>query len=161
MLVGNVIFMNFIIAVVNESYTNCKKNVKAQAYMVKLDLIVQRESFMTEYELSNPCFFPNFIISRIPLHSSSSSGKSENERWQTLLGELNQGQEKIMCKNKAELWTVLEKQQAASEAALEQAKAEGKAANEAMAARMERLEGETREIKAMLKGIEQLLVSKK
>lgn len=36
MLVGNIIFMNFIIAVVNESYENCMMTMVAQSYKVKV-----------------------------------------------------------------------------------------------------------------------------
>lgn len=51
MLFGNVIFMNFIIAVVSESYENCMSKMIAQTYRVKIDLIVERESIMTQREL--------------------------------------------------------------------------------------------------------------
>lgn len=46
MIVGNIIFMNFIIAVVNESYENCMTKMEAQKYKVKVDMIVERESVM-------------------------------------------------------------------------------------------------------------------
>jgi hypothetical protein len=51
MLFGNVIFMNFIIAVVSESYENCMSKMVAQTYKVKLDLIVEREKIMTQNDL--------------------------------------------------------------------------------------------------------------
>lgn len=62
MVVGNIIFMNFIIAVVNESYENCMTKMVAQSYKVKVDMIAERESIMTEAELANREWFPNFII---------------------------------------------------------------------------------------------------
>lgn len=46
MIVGHIIFMNFIIAVVNESYENCMTKMIAQKYKVKVDMIVERESVM-------------------------------------------------------------------------------------------------------------------
>ena len=46
-LVGNIIFMNFIIAVVNESYENCMTKMVAQSYHVKVDMIAEREAVMT------------------------------------------------------------------------------------------------------------------
>ena len=47
MFVGYVIFMNFIIAVVNESYEGCMNKMVGQSYKVKVDVIAQRESIMT------------------------------------------------------------------------------------------------------------------
>jgi hypothetical protein len=58
MIVGNIIFMNFIIAVVNESYENCMTRLVAQSYKVKVDMIVERESVMTEAELNDKEWFP-------------------------------------------------------------------------------------------------------
>ena len=46
MIVGNVIFMNFIVAVVSESYEKCMQTQKAQQYRLKCELIVERESIM-------------------------------------------------------------------------------------------------------------------
>jgi hypothetical protein len=51
MVIGYIIFMNFIIAVVNESYENCMRKANAQSYLVKVDMIIVRESFMTAEEL--------------------------------------------------------------------------------------------------------------
>ena len=39
MLIGNIVLMNFIIAVVNESYEKCMQFMIAQTYMVKLEMI--------------------------------------------------------------------------------------------------------------------------
>ena len=48
MIIGNVIFMNFIVAVVSESYEKCMQTQKAQQYCLKCELIVERESIMTD-----------------------------------------------------------------------------------------------------------------
>jgi hypothetical protein len=50
--------MNFIIAVVGDSYSNCMAKREAQSYKVKLDMIYERESIMTNDELSNIKYFP-------------------------------------------------------------------------------------------------------
>jgi hypothetical protein len=50
MIIGNMIFMNFIIAVVNESYENCMSKMISQSYKVKVDMIVERESMMKPSE---------------------------------------------------------------------------------------------------------------
>ena len=48
MFLGNVIFMNFIIAVVGQSYENCMQRSVAQSFKVKLHMIKERESMMSE-----------------------------------------------------------------------------------------------------------------
>lgn len=47
MIVGNVIFINFIVAVVSESYEKCMQTQKAKQYRLKCEMIVERESIMT------------------------------------------------------------------------------------------------------------------
>ena len=46
MLVGNVVFMNFIIAVVSESYEKCMQVMGAESYKSKLEMILECEKFM-------------------------------------------------------------------------------------------------------------------
>ena len=43
MIIGNVIFMNFIIAVVNESYTNSMAKQKSQSFRLKVPRIKEQE----------------------------------------------------------------------------------------------------------------------
>jgi hypothetical protein len=43
MIVGNMVFMNFIIAVVNQSYEQCMSKMVVLQFKVKLDMIVERE----------------------------------------------------------------------------------------------------------------------
>ena len=68
MIVGNMIFMNFIIAVVNESYENCMSKLVAQSYKVKVEMILERESMMkpSEFE-TNKERFPDYIVLRKPV----------------------------------------------------------------------------------------------
>ena len=56
--------MNFIIAVINDSYASCMTSVRHQQLKVKVDLIVERESIMSKRELSYPLYFPDFIVKR-------------------------------------------------------------------------------------------------
>ena len=51
MIVGNMVFMNFIIAVVNQSYEQCMTKMVVLQFKVKVDMIVERESMMREKEL--------------------------------------------------------------------------------------------------------------
>ena len=78
MIFGNIIFMNFIIAVVNESYENCMMKMVAQSYMVKLDMIVERELIMTKAQRKNPKWFPPYILFRKPVDSQ---GGQDGEEW--------------------------------------------------------------------------------
>jgi hypothetical protein len=54
MLVGNIVFMNFVIAVVGESYEKCMVSMNAETYRSKLDMILECELFM------------NYMIDYIP-----------------------------------------------------------------------------------------------
>jgi hypothetical protein len=46
-LAGNVIFMNFIVAVVSEYNEKCMQSETVQQYRLRCDMIVERESIMT------------------------------------------------------------------------------------------------------------------
>ena len=53
-VVGNVVFMNFIIAVVQQSYENCMTKMVAQGYKVKVEMIIEREAQMKDEDFKNP-----------------------------------------------------------------------------------------------------------
>jgi hypothetical protein len=80
-IIGNVIFMNFIIAVVSSSYENCMQTRTAQSFKVKLQMIRERESIMLESTFKNKELFPNFLILCKPNSedSNADSGNVENE----------------------------------------------------------------------------------
>jgi len=46
MLVGNIVFMNFIIAVVSESYENCMEKMVQQIQLSKLEMIEECEAML-------------------------------------------------------------------------------------------------------------------
>jgi cell division protein FtsL len=73
MIVGNIVFMNFIIAVVNESYENCMTKMVSQSYKSKVEMIEEREDLMSEEDRRNKEWFPNFIVIRNAL------GDQENQ----------------------------------------------------------------------------------
>ena len=62
-IVGNIIFMNFIVAVVSESYEKCMQTQKAKQYRLKCELIIEREGIMKE-ELDDKEKFPNYLVLR-------------------------------------------------------------------------------------------------
>ena len=63
-IVGNVILLNFIIAVFNTSYENCKKQELAHKYKVKIEMIIEEESKWTEKNkiIKKPEWFPIYIV---------------------------------------------------------------------------------------------------
>ena len=69
-LVLNVIFMNFIIAVISESYEKVMQKLVGQLYKVKVDLIVEREMLMSAGELMEDSYFPPYLILRQPVNSA-------------------------------------------------------------------------------------------
>jgi len=87
MILGNVIFMNFIIAVVSQSYENCMQKSVAQSFKVKLHMIRERESIMSDKDYQNKQWFPNFIVLCKPLSEGGNGGETENE-WNGLLKEM-------------------------------------------------------------------------
>lgn len=66
MFIGNFILMNLIITVIGQSYENCQKQRDTLLYKVKLGMIREYESMMSQCELKNRKNFPNFIIVRKP-----------------------------------------------------------------------------------------------
>ena len=51
--VMNIVFMNFIIAVISESYEKVMQKLVAQSYKVKVDMIAERELNFTQEDFSN------------------------------------------------------------------------------------------------------------
>jgi len=91
MLIGNVIFMNFIIAVVNESYEKCMSKVMAESFKVKVDMILERESLMSQDDFSNPAWYPRFLITR---RAVDGEGEGENQEWQGFVKEIKSNNER-------------------------------------------------------------------
>ena len=56
--------MNFIIAVVGDSYRKTMDRKTEQMIKVRLEMVLERESLMSENELANEENFPNYIIFR-------------------------------------------------------------------------------------------------
>ena len=48
MIIGNIVFMNFIIAVVNDSYRQSMAKKVSQSYRLKVPLIVEREKLLDQ-----------------------------------------------------------------------------------------------------------------
>ena len=84
------------------------KTNRAQSFKVKLDMIVERESLMSQAEFSNPLWFPKYILLRRPIgvdeegggaaevdpmaHAQLSEIKQVSERTQNLEADIKQMQ---------------------------------------------------------------------
>ena len=72
LIVGNIVFMNFIIAVVSESYENCMEKKVQIIYDIKLEMIAEFESMMPDRVFKREEWFPKFIIIRRMVGGSNS-----------------------------------------------------------------------------------------
>ena len=80
LIIGNIVFMNFIIAVVSESYENCMEKKIQLIYTAKLDMIEECEAFMPDwfFKIYQEDWFPKFIIIRRE-QGKNSGGEDPNE----------------------------------------------------------------------------------
>ncbi len=66
-------FMNFIIAVISESYEKVMQRLVALSFMLKAEMIVERESMMTDNDKNNAEYFPKYLILRRVVGSGMNS----------------------------------------------------------------------------------------
>jgi hypothetical protein len=78
-IIGNIVFMNFIIAVVSESYESCMEKKIQLIYRAKLEMISECEDLMPEWLFTKKNWFPRFIIIR--REQGSSSGIENSDEW--------------------------------------------------------------------------------
>ena len=69
-LILHIIFMNFIIAVISESYSKVMQKLQSETFKVKADMIVEREYQMTDADLADTTNFPRYIVVRRPANQS-------------------------------------------------------------------------------------------
>jgi hypothetical protein len=70
--------MNFIIAVVSESYESCMERKVQLIYKAKLEMITECEDLMPEWLFTYKHWFPRFIIIRRE-QGTSAGGENSNE----------------------------------------------------------------------------------
>ena len=75
--------MNFIISVVSQSYESCMLKMVEQQITVKINMIIERESVMSQSELGNDDWFPNYMVVR-----RKANGNQENGQWQGFVKEI-------------------------------------------------------------------------
>eukprot|EP00347_Sterkiella_histriomuscorum_P012995 403366420 len=80
----NVMFMNFIIAVISESYEKVMQKLVAEGYKVKVQMIVERELHFSKEELTSEKYFPRYLLLRRPVSSSD----SESGEWQGFVKDI-------------------------------------------------------------------------
>ena len=90
MLVGNIVFMNFLIAVVNQSYESCMMTMKQQQYRSKLGFLVMTEKMYEDY----------YIIENKEGEEEEGSGE-----WQGMVKEIKNDMKLKFDINKRELIT--------------------------------------------------------
>jgi hypothetical protein len=87
--IGNVVFMNFIIAVVSDSYERCINKMDTQTMLEKIDLIIERERMITDRELRkyHKEWFPRYLYVCRPAQSENNKSKLDTE-WQGIVKEV-------------------------------------------------------------------------
>ncbi|CDW73672.1 UNKNOWN [Stylonychia lemnae] len=95
----NIIFMNFIIAVISESYERVMQKLIAESYRVKANMIVEREQFFAKEDLKSTKYFPNCIVVRRPINAVS----QEDGEWQGFIKDLKYTIRTTAIKSKADI----------------------------------------------------------
>ncbi|CDW84834.1 wd-40 repeat protein [Stylonychia lemnae] len=85
-IILNIIFMNFIIAVISESYEKVMQKIIAESYKVKVHMIKEREHFFKEKDFLNEKFFPKYIIVRRLVNSESLENANSDQVRQQIIG---------------------------------------------------------------------------
>eukprot|EP00347_Sterkiella_histriomuscorum_P008487 403344908 len=80
----NIILLNFIIAVISESYEKVMQKMKAESYRIKCQLIKERELFFNENALQDLKIFPRYIILRRPVQEKEDA----NAEWQGFVKDI-------------------------------------------------------------------------
>jgi hypothetical protein len=85
-IVGNIVFMNFIIAVVSESYENCMERMVQSIQLAKLYMIKECESLLPAFCFNYLKWFPRYILLRRKVDSESIGG--EDDQWQGFIKQM-------------------------------------------------------------------------
>ncbi|CDW77824.1 wd-40 repeat protein [Stylonychia lemnae] len=83
-IVLNVVFMNFIIAVISESYEKVMQKSVAEQFRVKVQMIAEREIHFSKEDTQNPYLFPKYLILRRPIDTID----SDSGEWQGFIKDL-------------------------------------------------------------------------
>jgi hypothetical protein len=89
MIVGNIVFMNFIIAVVSESYENCMERMVQSIQSAKLEMIEECENLLPQRFFTEDNF-PKYILVRRPVEDEGSA----DSEWQGFVNQMKKHFEK-------------------------------------------------------------------
>ncbi|CDW91053.1 UNKNOWN [Stylonychia lemnae] len=95
----NIVFMNFIIAVISESYERVMQKLVSESYKVKANMIVEREQLFDKTDLAREDYFPNFIVVRRQINNES----SQSGEWQGFIKDLKYTIRTSNAKSKGEI----------------------------------------------------------
>ena len=66
--------MNFLIAVISESYSRVMEKLVAESFKVKVNMIVEKEQLFSQEERKSEKFFPQYLVVRKPVDLSAQDG---------------------------------------------------------------------------------------
>ncbi|CDW75032.1 UNKNOWN [Stylonychia lemnae] len=95
----NIVFMNFIIAVISESYERVMQKLVAESYRVKAHMIVEREQLFNINELKRSDYFPKYIVVRRALNTEVNEGGE----WQGFIKDLKYTIRTTVVKSRQEI----------------------------------------------------------
>eukprot|EP00347_Sterkiella_histriomuscorum_P006304 403353276 len=80
----NIVLLNFIIAVISESYEKVMQKMVAESFRIKAELIKERESYFSDADFQNQKYFPDYVIYRRPVEDLVDG----NEEWQGFVKDI-------------------------------------------------------------------------
>eukprot|EP00347_Sterkiella_histriomuscorum_P018211 403346367 len=80
----NIVLLNFIIAVISESYEKVMQKMVAESFKIKAELIKERESYFSHADFQNQNYFPDYVIFRRPVEDQVDA----NEEWQGFVKDI-------------------------------------------------------------------------
>eukprot|EP00347_Sterkiella_histriomuscorum_P020414 403337896 len=80
----NIVLLNFIIAVISESYEKVMQKMVAESFKIKAELIIERESYFSHADFQNQNYFPDYVIYRRPVEDQADA----NEEWQGFVKDI-------------------------------------------------------------------------
>eukprot|EP00347_Sterkiella_histriomuscorum_P003812 403362845 len=80
----NIVLLNFIIAVISESYEKVMQKMVAESFKIKAELIIERESYFSHADFQNQNYFPDYVIYRRPVEDQVDG----NEEWQGFVKDI-------------------------------------------------------------------------
>ena len=81
--ISSIVFLNFIIAVISESYEKVMQKATANAYKEKVNMIQERESQFTDEDFNNDIYFPKYLVVRNPVEGGQGA-----DEWQGFIKDI-------------------------------------------------------------------------